>query len=95
MEKSEESTGVIGMMDLLIADMDKEMTEGTATEKEAQKDYEQMTADSAAKRGEDFACGMGQSLEGPIGWPFQGPCPYTGSSTVCIYRGPGLQHPSQ
>merc|ERR1719335_1623785 len=52
-KKSEENTGVIGMIDLLIADLDKEMTEGTTAEKEAQKDYETMMADSAAKRAED------------------------------------------
>jgi len=52
-KKSEESTGVISMIDLLIADLDKEMTEATTGEKEAQADYETMMADSAAKRTED------------------------------------------
>merc|ERR1719343_807245 len=52
-KKSEESTGVIGMIDLLIKDLDKEMTEGTTGEKEAQKDYETMMADSAEKRTQD------------------------------------------
>merc|ERR1719335_560678 len=52
-KKSEENTGVIGMIDLLIGDLDKEMSEGTTAEKEAQKDYETMMADSAAKRTED------------------------------------------
>merc|ERR1719229_1562780 len=37
-KKSEENTGVIAMIDLLIKDLDKEMTEGTTGEKEAQKD---------------------------------------------------------
>merc|ERR1719486_1630511 len=41
------------MIDLLIADLDKEMSEGTTGEKEAQKDYETMMADSAAKRAQD------------------------------------------
>merc|ERR1719432_679465 len=41
------------MMDILIKDLDKEMSEATAEEKDAQKDYEQMMADSAAKRAED------------------------------------------
>merc|ERR1719161_3095520 len=54
-KKSEENTGVIGMIDLLIGDLDKEMSEGTTAEKEAQKDYETMMADSAAKRTEDSA----------------------------------------
>merc|ERR1719343_302930 len=49
-KKSEESTGVIAMIDMLIADLDKEMNEGTQGEKEAQADYEQMMKDSAEKR---------------------------------------------
>jgi hypothetical protein len=52
-KKSGENTGVIGMIDLLIGDLDKEMSESTTGEKEAQKDYETMMADSAAKRTED------------------------------------------
>jgi chromosome segregation ATPase len=49
-KKSEESTGVIGMIDLLIKDLDKEMTEATAEEKDGQADYETMMKESAAKR---------------------------------------------
>merc|ERR1719379_1555701 len=49
-KKSGENTGVIAMLDILIGDLDKEMTEGTQGEKEAQKDYETMMADSAEKR---------------------------------------------
>merc|ERR1719387_3166176 len=41
------------MMDLLVKDLDKEMTEATAEEKNAQGDYVQFMADSAAKRAED------------------------------------------
>merc|ERR1719265_2282202 len=52
-KKSEESNGVIQMMDLLIADLDKEMTVATQEEKDAQADYEQMQKDAAAKRTED------------------------------------------
>merc|ERR1740120_640252 len=52
-KKEQESTGVIAMIVLLIKDLDKEMTEGTQAEKEAQADYEQMMTDSAAKRTED------------------------------------------
>merc|ERR1719359_1640052 len=52
-KKSEESNGVIQMMDLLIADLDKEMTVATQEEKDAQADYEQMQKDAAAKRAED------------------------------------------
>jgi len=49
-KKSEESTGVIGMIDLLIKDLDKEMTEATAEEKDGQSDYEIMMNESAEKR---------------------------------------------
>jgi len=52
-KKGEESNGIIAMMDALSADLQKEMTEGEATEKDAQGDYEQMMADSATKRAED------------------------------------------
>jgi len=52
-KKSEESNGIIAMMDLLIKDLDKEMTEAEVTEKDAQGDYEQMMKDSADKRAED------------------------------------------
>merc|ERR1740121_3372781 len=54
-KKEGESTGVIAMMDLLIKDLDKEMTESTTQEKESQKEYEEMMADSAEKRTEDSA----------------------------------------
>jgi len=52
-KKSEESNGVIGMIDLLIADLTKEMTEAKTTEKDAQADYEQAMKDAAEKRAED------------------------------------------
>jgi len=52
-KKSEASGGVIAMMDLLINDLDKEMTEAKIAEKNAQKDYETFMNDSAAKRAED------------------------------------------
>merc|ERR1719440_589064 len=52
-KKSEESNGVIGMIDLLIADLTKEMTEAKTTEKDAQADYEQAMSDAAAKRADD------------------------------------------
>merc|ERR1712083_420744 len=51
--KSEENTGVIAMIDLLIKDLEKEMTEAETTEKDSQADYEQMMSDSAAKRTAD------------------------------------------
>merc|ERR1719336_1023972 len=48
--KSEESNGVIAMIDLLIKDLAKEMTEAETAEKDAQADYEQLMKDSADKR---------------------------------------------
>merc|ERR1719482_631291 len=52
-KKSEESNGVIAMMDLLIADLDKEMTTAEQEEKDAQADYEEMQKDAADKRAAD------------------------------------------
>merc|ERR1719446_971662 len=52
-KKGEESTGVIAMMDMMVADLDKEITEVEVEEKEAQKEYEQFIKDSAAKRAQD------------------------------------------
>jgi len=52
-KKSDESTNVVAMIDVLIADLDKEMTEAKAEEKNGQEDYETMMAESAAKRTED------------------------------------------
>merc|ERR1719146_39390 len=52
-KKSEESNGIIHMMDELIKDLDKEMTEAEVTEKDAQGDYETFMQDSATKRAED------------------------------------------
>merc|ERR1712032_1266827 len=49
-KKSEESTGVIGMIDLLIKDLDKEMTETNQLSKDGQSDYELMMKESAEKR---------------------------------------------
>merc|ERR1712066_709549 len=52
-KKSGESTGVISMIDLLVKDLDKEMTEAETSEKDAQADYKEMMADSADKRTAD------------------------------------------
>merc|ERR1719231_1790297 len=41
------------MMDMLVKDLDKEMTVTTAMEKDAQADYETLMKESAAKRAED------------------------------------------
>jgi len=52
-KKSDESTNVVAMVDVMIADLDKEMTEAKAEEKNGQEDYETMMSESAAKRTED------------------------------------------
>merc|ERR1719345_484695 len=52
-KKGEESNGVIAMIDLLIKDLDKEMTVAQAEEKDAQGDYESMMEDSKNKRAGD------------------------------------------
>merc|ERR1719277_1144609 len=52
--KGQETAGVISMMDLLIRDLDKEMTEAETNEKNAQTSYETMTNDAAAKRASDM-----------------------------------------
>jgi septal ring factor EnvC (AmiA/AmiB activator) len=52
-KKSEEHTGVVQMINLLITDLDKEMAEAETTEKDSQADYEQLMADSAEKRATD------------------------------------------
>merc|ERR1711920_48748 len=51
--KSGESTGVIAMIDLLIKDLEKELTEAETEEKNSQSDYETMMKDSADKRTTD------------------------------------------
>jgi len=52
-KKGQESSGVLSMVDLLIADLDKEMQEMEVEEKDAQADYEKYIADSADKRTND------------------------------------------
>jgi len=52
-KKSEESNGVIAMMDAMIADLEKEMQEADFEEKDAQAEYEQMMKDAAEKRTQD------------------------------------------
>merc|ERR1712176_283296 len=48
-----ETSGVIAMVDLLIKDLDKELTEAETSEKDAQSDYAQLMKDSSAKRTTD------------------------------------------
>jgi len=52
-KKSGESGGVIAMIDLIVKDLDKEMTVAKTEEKDAQGDYETMMSDSKAKRSDD------------------------------------------
>merc|ERR1719343_641523 len=52
-KKAEETTGVISMIDMLIKDLDKEMTTAETEEKDGQLDYETMMKDSATKRAAD------------------------------------------
>merc|ERR1719229_674931 len=50
MKKGEETTGVISMIDLLIKDLDTDMTEAKTEEKDAQADYEVTMEDAKKKR---------------------------------------------
>jgi len=52
-KQSESNGGVVQMITLLIGDLDKQMTEAEAEEKDAQADYETLMTDSADKRSAD------------------------------------------
>merc|ERR1711904_290916 len=52
-KRSEESNGVITMMDMMVADLDKEIAEVETEEKEAQAEYETFMKDAAEKRAMD------------------------------------------
>jgi len=52
-KKGEEHTGVVEMINLLKADLDKEIAETQVNEKESQAEYETFMADSSAKRAAD------------------------------------------
>merc|ERR1712151_72320 len=52
-KKSQESNGVIAMMDLLVKDLDKELQTAEVEEKNAKEEYEKLVADSSEKRRED------------------------------------------
>merc|ERR1719197_2294889 len=52
-KSSEESGGVIAMIDLLVKELDKEMTVAKTEENDAQGDYDQFMKDSAEKRATD------------------------------------------
>jgi len=52
-KKGGESTGVITMLDMMVADLQKEITEIETEEAENQKEYESFMADSSTKRTND------------------------------------------
>jgi len=52
-KKGGESGGVVNMLDNMIADLDKEITETEVEEKENQSEYETLISDSASKRAGD------------------------------------------
>mmetsp|Transcript_24056 Transcript_24056/g.44171 ORF Transcript_24056/g.44171 Transcript_24056/m.44171 type:complete len:208 (+) Transcript_24056:1-624(+) len=52
-KKGEESNGVLAMIDMLIADLSKEMTEAQVEEKNSQAEYETFMADATKKRAQD------------------------------------------
>merc|ERR1719451_73630 len=52
-KKSGESQGVIAMIDLLVKDLEKEITEMEFEEKDSAADYEQAMSDAADKRAQD------------------------------------------
>jgi len=51
--KGEENGGVVAMIDILVKDLDKEMTEAKVTEDNSQEDYEGLMKESAEKRAQD------------------------------------------
>jgi len=52
-KNKDESDSVLSMIDVLIKDIEKEITETTTTEKDSQADYERAMKNSAAKRAQD------------------------------------------
>jgi len=52
-KSGESNTGVIAMINLLVRDLDKEMTEAETSEENGQKDYEESMKDAAEKRTAD------------------------------------------
>jgi len=52
-KQTEEAGGILGMMQMMIADVEKEITESKTEEKNAQEEYETLIADSGEKRRRD------------------------------------------
>jgi septal ring factor EnvC (AmiA/AmiB activator) len=70
-KKTEENGGVMAMIKLLVADLDKEMTEAETSEKDSQADYEVLMKESAERRATDSRSladkeGEKASLEGDL-----------------------------
>merc|ERR1719277_1232818 len=70
-KKTEENGGVLAMIKLLVADLDKEMTEAETSEKDSQADYEVLMKESAERRATDSRSladkeGEKASLEGDL-----------------------------
>merc|ERR1719220_2989740 len=60
-KKTEESAGVLSMIDLLIADLDKENAAADVEEKNSQESYEKLMADAREKRAQDAKSLTGKS----------------------------------
>merc|ERR1719265_243146 len=52
-KKGQESNGIISMIDMMVADLDKEIQTVEVEEKEGQTEYEEMMEESAKKRAAD------------------------------------------
>merc|ERR1740121_856680 len=52
-KQGQTNSGVTEMIGLLVADLDKEMTEAKVVEKNSQADYEKMIAEAGKKRAQD------------------------------------------
>jgi len=71
-KKGEEHTGVVEMLNMLKADLDKEIAETEVNEKEAQSEYETFMADSAAKRAaETKSIAMKEAAKADLGAEIQ------------------------
>jgi len=60
-KKGEEGRGAVAMIDLLVKDLDKEMSEAKVMEKDAQADYEQLMSDAGSKRAADSKSATGKA----------------------------------
>merc|ERR1719411_1237142 len=49
-KKTEDANGILGMMQMMISDVEKEITESKTEEENAQEEYDTLIADSGEKR---------------------------------------------